>query len=121
MQVSKTKLTSKIKKEVFDDFYQVLADLKKESEVEIFCQDFLTKAEQTILAKRLAIAYHLEKNKSYDEIKNSLKVSSATIANVDKMMSKGKKGFALALEKIEANRWASHLSKKISKKLKKIF
>ena len=73
------------------------------------------------MAKRLAIAYHLEKNKSYDEIKNNLKVSSATIANIDKMMIKGKKGFALALGKIEADRWASELAKKINKKLKKIF
>ena len=121
MQVSKAKLTTKIKKEVFDDLYQVLADLRKKDEVGIFCQNFLTKAEQIILAKRLAVAYQLEKNKSYEEIKNSLKVSSATIANIDKMMSKGKKGFALALRRIEANRWASNLAKKISKKLKKIF
>lgn len=121
MQVSKTKLERKVKKEVFDDFYQVLADLRKKENAKIFCQNFLTKAEQTILAKRLAISYSLEKNKSYDEIKKKLRVSSATIANVDKMMSKGKKGFALALGKIEADRWASELAKKISKKLKKVF
>lgn len=121
MQVSKDKLKSETKKEVFNSFYQVLADLKKREEVEIFCQNFFTKVEQTILVKRLAIAYALEKNKSYDEIKNNLKVSSATIANIDKMMLRGKRGFALVLSKIEADRWASDLAKKISKKLKKLF
>lgn len=121
MQVSKVRLEAKIKKEVFNDFYQALVDFKKSEDIKIFCQDFLTKAEQIILAKRLAIAYWLEKDKSYDEIKNSLKVSSATIANVDKMMSRGKRGFALALKKIEANRWASNLAEKISRKLKKVF
>ena len=64
-----------------------------------------------VLAKRLAIAYWLKKGRSYQNIKNNLKVSSATIASVQSQMENP--GFQLALKKIEADEWASNWSKKI--------
>ena len=52
------------------------------------------------------------------EIKETLKVSSATIANIDKMMTKNSDGFTLAFKKIEAEKWASQTVKKISQFVK---
>lgn len=112
MQISKAKLSKDIEKQTYNIFNQTIADLNTRSEAEVFMRDFLTKMERTTLAKRLMIAYYLEQRKSYDFIKKTIKVSSATIANVDKMMTKYSKGFVLALKKIEADQWASNLAKK---------
>ena len=58
----------------------------------------------------------LKKERSYENIKNNLKVSSATIASVQSMV--GKPGFQLALKKIEAEEWASKWEEKIKKYIK---
>ena len=78
-------------------------------------RDFLTPSENIVLAKRLAIALYLEKNKSYEEIRRSLKVSSATIASVQSMLEHRSEGFMLAVQQIKAEEWASEWSEKISK------
>lgn len=114
MQISKLKLKKNVTKEMMATFYQTIADLKGKEEVKIFINDFLTKMEKAMLAKRLMTAAYLEQEKSYDFIKQNLKISSATIANVDKMMTKNSQGFTLALRKIEAEHWASDLAKKIA-------
>jgi len=120
MQISKAKLNKQIEKQVYEIFYQTIADLRRKEDAEIFIRDFFTKTEKSVMTKRLAVAMYLEKGRSYDQIKNALKVSSATIASVDKMMSKRSEGFVLALKRIEAEEWAGKLSKKISNWLKKL-
>ena len=74
-------------------------------------KDFLTKTEQEVLTKRLAIAYWLSKDRSYQNIKNNLAVSSTTIASVQKMMKK--KGFQVGLKKIAADEWADKWAQRI--------
>ncbi len=76
-------------------------------------EDYLTKSEYESLSKRLAIAYWLKKGRSYSNIKQNLKVSSATIANVQSMMDKP--GFKLAIKNIEAEEWANVWSKRFQK------
>jgi len=120
MQISKTKLNQQVEKQINEIFYQTMVDLKRKEDVKIFMRDFFTKTEHSVITKRLAIAMYLEKNRSYEQIKQALKVSSATIANVDKMMSKNSNGFVLALRRIEAEEWASKLAKKITDWLKKL-
>ena len=91
----------------------MVADLKGIKETDSFLTDFLTDSEYEVFAKRLAIAYWLKKGRSYNNIKENLKVSSATIAAVQSMMKRP--GFALAIKKIEAEEWANVWSKKIKK------
>lgn len=119
MQVSKDKLNQRIKAQIFDILGQTIADLKTKESAKIFLRDFFTETEQTVIAKRLAVAMFLEKGRSYDQIKNTLKVSSATIASVDKMMSRQSEGFVLALRRIEAEEWATKIANKIVNWLKK--
>ncbi len=76
----------------------------------------MTESEYEAFAKRLAIAYWLRKGRSYSNIKQNLKVSSATIATVQSIMET--EGFQLALKKIEAEEWASVWTKKIRKFIK---
>ncbi len=112
MQVSKRTINRTIEKEIFNIFFQVISDLKDPKEVRTFFEDILGKTELTALAKRLAIAHYLDKGRSYQNIKETLKVSSATIASVDKIMKKSP-GFKLALKKVEADQWAEKWAGKI--------
>jgi len=121
MQVSKKSVNKKIEKKIFRSLYQVLADLKSPHKVEQFLDDVLSGTEKTVLAKRLGIAYYLSKNKSYEIIRQDLKVSSATIANVQKWMEQGGEGLLLALKAIEADEWAGELTDKITESFKKVF
>ena len=115
MRFSKKRISSQTKKELVDNFVQVLADLRQPQQAKRFLQDFLTKAELLTLAKRLAVAFMLEKDTPYGEIKKELGVSSATIASVTQMMQKNPEGFRTALQHLEAEKWASDLSGKISR------
>lgn len=121
MQVSKKGVDKQIERKIFESLYQVLADLKSSSEIKMFLDDTLSETEKTVLAKRLGIAYYLNKNKSYEEIRQDLKVSSATIANVCKWMESGGEGLRLALKTIEADEWAGEMAGKINDSVKKIF
>lgn len=118
MRLSKQKINPRIEKQIFNIFYQVIGDLRNSQEAETFFKDILTKAELEALTKRLAVALFLEKGRSYDNIKNTLKVSSATVATVAEQMKKGK-GLELALKKIRAEEWAERWTKKIKKLFKR--
>jgi TrpR-related protein YerC/YecD len=120
MQVSKKGVNKKISKKIFSSLYQVLADMRKKEEVEKFLDDVLSKVEKTVLAKRLAIASYLTKGKSYEVIRDDLKVSSATIASVQKWLEQGGEGLAFALKRVEADEWAEAMANKISESFKKV-
>lgn len=100
-----------LKRTLTEYFVTTIQDLKSKEETEEFLRDFLTESELTSLTNRLAIGYYLRKKRSYSNIKNNLGVSSATISSVEKQMKK--KGFELALRKLEAEEWANKWSEKI--------
>lgn len=116
MRTSQRKLNPSLKRQLIETFTQAISDLKGRTEVHTFLKDFFTDAEMEVFSKRLAIAYWLKKNRSYANIKNNLKVSSATIANVHESLEKP--GYKLALKKIEAEEWANQWSKRIKKFIK---
>jgi len=118
MQISSKKLSRNFEKQIFQVFYQLMADLKDPEEVKIFFKDFLNEASRLRLAKRLMIALYLDKKRSYEEIKDQLNVSSSTVADVYKDL--GNPGLQLALKKVKAEEWAEKWSKKISTTLQKI-
>ena len=97
-------------------FVQTIADLRDLQEVKTFLTDFFNETEYEAFIKRLAIAYWLKKKRSYTNIKENLKVSSATIASVQSVIEKP--GFKLALKKVEAEEWANVWAEKIKKFIK---
>lgn len=121
MQISKKGVAQETEIKIFQCLYQVLADLKKPEDVARFLEDVLSETERTVLAKRLAIAYWLNKNKSYDKIRQELRVSSATVANVQKWLEKSGEGLKLALKTIDADEWAGEMAEKFSAKVRSIF
>jgi uncharacterized protein YerC len=118
MQVSKKKLNKTIEKQINSIFHQLVVDIKTSSEAETILSDFLTETEKQVLSKRLAIAIFLDKGRSYENIKNTLKVSSATIASVQEQM--GDPGVQMALQKVKAEEWADEWAGKISSFVGKI-
>lgn len=118
MQISARKLNTVLENQIFSVFNQTMADLRTPEEVDQVIRDLLTETEHTALAKRLAIATFLEKGRSYENIRETLKVSSATIASVAEQI--GNPGFQLALTKIKAEEWAEKWVEKISRLFGKI-
>jgi uncharacterized protein YerC len=118
VQVSKQKLNKTVERQIYDIFYQLVSDVKSTKEAQAILSDLLSETERQVIAKRLAIALFLDKGRSYENIKSTLKVSSATIASVQEQL--GSEGLQLALTKIKAEEWADEWAEKISSFMGKI-
>ena len=94
-------------------FAQTVSDLKTPEEAREFINDFFFPSEKESFVKRLALIYWLKKGRGYSNIKQNLKVSSATIASAQTLLDK--KGVQNTLKKIEAEEWANQWSEKIKK------
>lgn len=116
MRTSEQKLNVSLEKQVSETFIQMITDLRDLNETKTFLKDFFNETEFESYVKRLAIAYWLRKGRSYNNIKENLKVSSATIASIQSMIDKP--GFRLALKKIEAEEWANQWSERIKRFIK---
>lgn len=97
--------------------WQMVADIKNPQEAENIIGGILTDTELSAVSKRLAVGYWLTKNRSYEVIKENLKVSSATIATVQQDLKKS--GWKAAITKIEAEEWATKWEARIKAFLNK--
>ena len=95
-----------------------MADIGNAEEAEIILKDLLSDTERQVIAKRLAICIFLDKNRSYENVKETLKVSSATIASMHEKM--GNLGIQKALQKVKAEAWADEWSQKLSRFVNKL-
>lgn len=98
--------------------YGILAELKTPEEIKMVFGDILTESELTSVIKRLGIAVYLDKGRSYEDIKNNVKVSSATIATVAERL--GNPGWQEMIKRIKAEQWATEWTSKITKSIKRI-
>lgn len=98
--VSKHPLSKEVKDRVYEIFLQTLAELKTSIEVEDFLDQFLTPTEKIMLAKRLSIAFLLEKNYDARSISQILKVSTKTVSNVNLWIKHNKGGLYKAIQKL---------------------
>lgn len=111
MQVSKKHINSQLEKQVSNMWYQLIVDIKTPDEAEKIMGGLLSETEITAITKRLAVGYWLVKNRSYENIRDNLKVSSATIAAVHAETKKP--GWKMALQKVMAEEWATKWEEKI--------
>ena len=119
MQVSKSSLSPKIKREIEASFWWVLANLQREEEVKNFFNDFLSPTEKTMLIKRLAIAVLLLKGYTYENIREVLKVSYPTINHIQRWLSGGGKGYRMVFDKLIAREKFDEFFESIDNFLKK--
>lgn len=85
-QVSRRFLDHKTQEYIFQTFINATTKLSSPSLTQSFLQDLLTPTEQIMLAKRLCIAYMLQKNYPQRAIANTLKLSTATITRVSTIL-----------------------------------
>lgn len=112
MQTSNKKISGKQKKAITQQFLHLISDLKTPDESQVFFDSFLTKTEQNVFIKRLAIMQLLDKGLSYKEIKKKLKVSSATISSVASQMKNQKQ--QVLIDKIKLEEWADKWANKLT-------
>ena len=113
MQVSKQKINTLLERQLRNTLWQLITDVKNPKEAEMIMSSLLGGVELTTVAKRVGVAYWLSKKRSYENIKQNLKVSSATVAEVQRNMKKP--GWRLAIQKVTADEWANVWEKKIKK------
>ncbi|OGH10185.1 MAG: hypothetical protein A2152_03045 [Candidatus Levybacteria bacterium RBG_16_35_6] len=113
MKKSVSKINPSLKNQIVKTFAQTLVDFNDLNEMMTFLKDFFSDKELEMFSKRLAVSYWLKKGRSYSNITNNLKTSSATISQVSVLMKS--KGIEEALKKMDAEEWAILWSKKIKK------
>ena len=118
MQVSSKKLNKTLENQIKEMLIGVFAEVTSPKITEEILADLLTETERVAMMKRLGIAIYLDKGRSYEDIKNNLKVSSATIASVAENM--GNPGIGEVIKRIKAEEWATDWTDKISKNLRRI-
>lgn len=97
-------------------WYQLVVDIKTPEEAINILTSLLSETELTAVTKRLAVAYWLRNGRSYENIRDNLKVSSATIAAVQQALNEP--GWKQALKKVTAEEWATKWENKIKSVLK---
>ena len=100
--VSKRKLNKIDEKELIQSLNLVMAKISGSSEMETFLGSLLTKTEQIMLAKRLAIVILLKEEIPQANIANALKVTQATVSRMQLFLeARGNVGYDIALGKLE--------------------
>ena len=118
MQISAKKLNKTLENQIRQMLVGVLCEVDSPKVMEEILTDLLTETERVAMMKRMGIAIYLDKSRSYEDIKNNLKVSSATIATVAEGM--GNPGVGEVIKRIKAEEWASDWTEKISRGLRRI-
>lgn len=119
MQLSQNPINKTLEKQLDEMFHSILVEVNTPEELKTILSDILTEAERAAVLKRLGIALYLDKGRSYEDIKNNIKVSSATIATVAENL--GNPGWQEMIRRVKAEEWASDWTDKITGKIKRIF
>lgn len=80
-QVSKYRLSEDIKNQIESYFNLTIANLTTKNQVQQFFNEFLTKTEKIMFAKRLAIGILVSRGYEYRQISQILKVSTTTVSS----------------------------------------
>ena len=99
-QVSRYPISTKVADRIFEVFLKTLVEIKSNKEADEFISDLLTPTEKIMLAKRLAIAFLLEKGYDYRTIQKIIRVSAPTITSVNTARKYGSEGYKKLVAKI---------------------
>src|SRR3989338_1286537 len=99
-QISKYPISENVWSRIFEIFLNTFVKIKTAEEADQFISDFLTPTEKIMLAKRLAIAFLLEKGYDYRTIQKIIRVSAPTITSVNTARKYGSEGYKKLVAKI---------------------
>lgn len=83
-----------------DELFESMLELETVEECYRFFEDLCTIKEVLDMAQRLKVAKMLSEKKSYTEIANETKASTATISRVNKSLIYGAEGYHLMFKKL---------------------
>ena len=92
---------SKFKSKDIDELFEAILTLKNEEECYRFFEDVCTVNEIHAIAQRLQVAKLLNKKKTYTEIENETKASTATISRINKCLVYGADGYKIVLSRLK--------------------
>ena len=91
---------SRFKREDIDEHFKAILLLQDEEDCYRFFEDICTVNEIHAIAQRLQVAKLLSENKTYSEIENITKASTATISRINKCLVYGSDGYRRILERL---------------------
>lgn len=94
-------IQSKLKSKDLDFLFEAILKLEDIAECYNFFEDICTISELKALAQRLHVAKMLRDKKTYTEIAEDTKASTATISRVNRCLNYGSDGYTSILDKME--------------------
>ena len=92
---------SKFKNKDVDDLFEAILSLENEEECYRFFEDICTIKELQSIAQRLEVAKLHREKKTYSDIEEITKASTATISRINKCLMYGSDGYNLILDRLE--------------------
>ena len=96
-----SEINSKIKSKEMDLFFEAILKLENLEECYNFFEDICTISELKALAQRLHVAKMLREKKTYTEIAEETKASTATISRVNRCLNYGADGYNNILNRLD--------------------
>ena len=91
---------SKFKREDIDELFDAILTLENRDDCYRFFEDVCTINEIHAIAQRLQVAKLLSEKKTYNEIEDTTKASTATISRINKCLLYGADGYRRVLERM---------------------
>lgn len=95
---------SKFKSEDIDELFKAILTLETEEDCYRFFEDICTINEIHAIAQRLQVAKLLSEKRTYNEIEETTKASTATISRINKCLIYGAEGYKIVLDRISENK-----------------
>ena len=92
---------SKLKRADIDELFKAVLALENEEECYRFFEDICTINKIHAIAQRLQVAKYLSQKKTYGEIEELTKASTATISRINKCLVYGADGYSMILDRIK--------------------
>ena len=90
---------SVLKADDVDELFDAILSLKTREECYRFFEDICTINEVRAIAQRMEVAKLLAEKKTYNEIEEATKASTATISRINKCLVYGAGGYKIALDR----------------------
>jgi len=91
----------KFKSKDCDDLFEAILSLENKDECYRFFDDLMTIKEIQAISQRWQVAKLLDEGKTYIEIEDKAKASTATISRINKCMQYGAEGYTTILKKLK--------------------
>ena len=92
---------SKLKSKECDDLFEAVLNLENKEDCYRFFDDLMTIKEIQSISQRWQVAKLLDEGKTYNEIEELTKASTATISRINKCMQYGADGYTSLLKKLK--------------------